>query len=154
MIGVVDGSHIPIKCPREYKEQFFNRKLFFSFNNQGIVSADQLFIDLLPGLPGSIHDAHMFHLSKACRMLLNGQWLDGPQAEFAGTQVPQVKCRDACLQISCFWSFGLGHLFLSKTAAPSCADTALQLRLPQHSADSMHLQIVCCRRPSGECQEA
>ena len=85
MIGVVDGNHIPIKCPREHKEQFFNRKQFFSFNNQGIVLADRLFIDLLPGYPGSIHDAHMFCLSRACRMLLNGQWLDGPQAEFAGT---------------------------------------------------------------------
>ena len=85
MIGIVDGSHIPIKHPRECEEQFFNRKQPFSFNYQGIVSADWLFIDLLPGFPGSIHDAHMFRLSKACRMLLNGQWLDGPQAEFAGT---------------------------------------------------------------------
>ena len=80
MIGVANGSHIPIKYPREHKEQFFNRNHFFSFNNQGIVSADRLFIDLLPGYPGSIHDAHMFCLSRACRMLLNGQWLDGPQA--------------------------------------------------------------------------
>ena len=85
MIGVVDSSHIPIKRPREHEKQFFNRKQFFSFNNQGIVSADRLFIDLSPGYPGSIHDARMFRLSRACRMLLNGQWLDGPQAEFAGT---------------------------------------------------------------------
>ena len=80
MIGIVDGSHIPIKHLREHEEQFFNRKQFFSFNNQGIVSADRLFIDLMPGYPGSIHDAGMFRLSRACRMLLNGQWLDGPQA--------------------------------------------------------------------------
>ena len=85
MIAVVYSSHKPIKRPREHKEQFFNRKQFLSFNNQGIVSADRLFIDLLPGFPGSIHDACIFCLSKACRMLLNGQWLDGPQAEFAGT---------------------------------------------------------------------
>ena len=73
MIGVVDGSHIPIKHPREHEQHFFNRKQFFNFNNQGVVSTDWLFIDLLPGLPGSIHDARMFCLSKACRMLLNGQ---------------------------------------------------------------------------------
>ena len=85
MIGVVDGSHITIKHLREHSEQFFNTKQFFSSNNQGIVSDDWLFIDLLPGFPGSIHDARMFCLSKACRMLLNGQWLNGPQAEFAGT---------------------------------------------------------------------
>ena len=66
VIGVLDGSHIPIKRPRERKEQFFNRKLFFSFNNQGIVSADQLCIDLSPGYPGSIHDTHLFYLSRAC----------------------------------------------------------------------------------------
>ena len=78
MIGVVDGSHIPIKRSREHEEQFFNRKQVFSFNNQGIVSADRLFIDLLLEFPGSIHDACIFCLSKACWMLLNGQWLDGP----------------------------------------------------------------------------
>ena len=85
MIGVVCSSHIPIKRPIEHEEQFFNRKQFFSFSNQGIVSADQLFIDLSPVFPGSIHNARMFCLSKACWMLLNGQWLDGPQAKFAGT---------------------------------------------------------------------
>ena len=85
MIGVVDGSHIPIKRPKEHEEQFLNTKQFFSFNNQRIVSDDQLFIGLLPGYPGLIFDARMFRLSRACRMLLNGQWLDGPQAEFAGT---------------------------------------------------------------------
>ena len=85
MIAIVYSSHKPIKYPREHKEQFFNRKQSFSFNNQGIVSADWLFIDLVPGFPGSIHNARMFCLSKACRMLLNGQWLDDPQAEFAGT---------------------------------------------------------------------
>ena len=85
MIGIVDGSHITIKHLREHEKQIFNRKQYFSFNNQGIISADRLFIVLLLGFPGSIHDAHMFCLSKACRMLLNGQWLDGLQAEFAGT---------------------------------------------------------------------
>ena len=85
MIGVVDGSHIPIKRPREHEEQFFNMKQFFSFNNQGTVAADRLFIDLSVGFPGSLHDTCMFCLSKAYRMVLNGQWLDGPQAEFAGT---------------------------------------------------------------------
>ena len=76
MIGVVNGSHIPIKRPREHEEQFFNRKQFFSFSNQGIASAVWLFIDLLPGHPESIPDTHMFCLSRACQMLLNGQWLD------------------------------------------------------------------------------
>ena len=85
MIGIVNGSPIPIKGPREHEEQFFNRKQFCSFNNKAIVSADWLFIDLLPGFPRSIHDARMFCLSKDYLMLLNGQWLDGPQAEFAGT---------------------------------------------------------------------
>ena len=72
VIGVVDGSHIPIKCLREHKEQSLNGNQFFSFNNQGIVSAGQLFIDLLPGFPGSIYDARMFRISKVCRMSLNG----------------------------------------------------------------------------------
>ena len=52
MIGAVDGSHIPIKCPKEHEEQLFNRKQFFSFNNQGVILADWLFIDLLPGYRG------------------------------------------------------------------------------------------------------
>ena len=84
MIGIVDGSHIPIKYPRTQRA-LFQQEAFFSFSNQEIVSADWLFIDLLPGFPGSIHDARMFCRPKACRMLLNGQWLNGPQAEFAGT---------------------------------------------------------------------
>lgn len=43
VVAAIDGSHIPIKAPKENHEDYFNRKHFYSFLVQGIVYSSGLF---------------------------------------------------------------------------------------------------------------
>ncbi|CAI6363007.1 unnamed protein product [Macrosiphum euphorbiae] len=71
VIGAVDGCHIAILAPWEKRSvmpkldrnMFYNRKQVPSVLLQGIVNADQIFIDVFAGWPGSSHDARVFRKS-------------------------------------------------------------------------------------------
>jgi hypothetical protein len=71
VIGVVDGSHIPIIQP--HKDQspldYYNRKKFNSIVLQGIVDSSYRFIDVYCGSPGSFHDARVYRRSPIGRRL-------------------------------------------------------------------------------------
>ena len=42
-LGIVDGTHIPIKAPRVHPEQYVNRKKFHSLQLQAVCDCDRLF---------------------------------------------------------------------------------------------------------------
>ena len=44
VVAAIDGSHIPIKAPRENHKDYFNWKHFYSYLVQGIVDSGTLFI--------------------------------------------------------------------------------------------------------------
>ena len=53
VVAAIDGSHIPIKAPKEnHGEDYFNRKHFYSFLVQGIVDSSGLFYLLPLDFPG------------------------------------------------------------------------------------------------------
>ena len=60
VIGVIDGTHIPIQQPVANKHDYFCYKQFYSINCQAICDANGYFIDVEVKWPGSIHDARMF----------------------------------------------------------------------------------------------
>jgi hypothetical protein len=74
VIGAIDGSHIPIKAPpyKDYPEDYFNRKHFFSIILQAVVDGTGKFPDLFVGWPGSAHDARVFENSKIAQKLAAG----------------------------------------------------------------------------------
>jgi hypothetical protein len=45
-IGAIDGSHIPIKAPKEYPMDYYNRKGFYSIVLQAVVDSYGRFIDI------------------------------------------------------------------------------------------------------------
>ena len=45
-VAAIDGSHIPIKAPKQNHEDYFNQKHFYSCLVQGIVDSEGLFSDL------------------------------------------------------------------------------------------------------------
>jgi hypothetical protein len=60
VVGVVDGSHIPIVAPRLHTADYYNRKGFHSVLLQGVVSSKCIFWDFDIGWAGSMHDANLW----------------------------------------------------------------------------------------------
>lgn len=63
VLGAIDGTHIPIKCPKNHSDQYINRKGFFSGLLQVICDPDLFITDAFCGYPGSVHDARVLHNS-------------------------------------------------------------------------------------------
>ena len=63
VIGAVDGTHIPIKCPSEHRESYYNRKKYHSIVLQVTCDHRCRFTDAFTGVPGSRHDAKVFEMS-------------------------------------------------------------------------------------------
>ena len=66
VMGAIDGTHIPIKAPKNNHEQYINRKGFFSVQLQVICDPDLFITDVFCGYPGSVHDARVFRNSPIC----------------------------------------------------------------------------------------
>ncbi len=58
--GCIDGTHIPIQCPRESSQDFFCYKQFYSLNVQAVCDSKGYFMDIECMWPGSVHDAKIF----------------------------------------------------------------------------------------------
>ncbi|XP_045199193.2 putative nuclease HARBI1 [Mercenaria mercenaria] len=63
VIGAIDCSHIPIRTPKEYPENYINRKCFPSIILQAVCESDLRFTDVYCGWPGSVHDARVLKKS-------------------------------------------------------------------------------------------
>lgn len=63
IIGAIDGSHIRINRPAKNQEEYCNRKGFHSVLLQAIVNHRKMFIDVVCGEPGSLHDSRMLKRS-------------------------------------------------------------------------------------------
>ena len=67
VVGVIDGTHVPIASPcRDNAELFRNRKGFFSINVQAVCDANLCFTNIVCRWPGSTHDCRMFDNSSLC----------------------------------------------------------------------------------------
>ena len=60
VVGAIDGTHILIKGPRKYIENYINRKGFASLVLQCVCDHEMFFTDCYTGWPGSVHDSRVF----------------------------------------------------------------------------------------------
>lgn len=51
IVGAIDGCHIEIKAPPENKEDYLNRKQYYSMNLEGTVNSWLLFQHVAVGYP-------------------------------------------------------------------------------------------------------
>ena len=56
----IDGTHIPIQCPNESSQDYFNYKHFYSINVQAVCDYRGYFLDIECMWPGSVHDAKVY----------------------------------------------------------------------------------------------
>lgn len=64
VIGVIDGSHIPIqRKSRGRNDKYYNRKKFMSFILSAVVDADGNFLSIDVGSKGARHDSHVYRTS-------------------------------------------------------------------------------------------
>lgn len=57
ILGCIDGTHITIDPPRNFKNDYVDRKGNFSIVMQGICNETRKFINIFVGYPGSSHDS-------------------------------------------------------------------------------------------------
>lgn len=75
VIGTVDGTHIPIRAPKEYHENYVNRKYFHSILLQDIYESEMHFLYVFCGWPGSVHDSRVLKMiPKICSRVTHIFW--------------------------------------------------------------------------------
>ena len=71
--GCIDGTHIAIKQPLEYSQDFFSYKMKYTLNVQAVCDYQGLFLHVDCHWPGSVHDAKVFTNAKINIMLREGK---------------------------------------------------------------------------------
>jgi len=74
ILGVVDGTHVPILSPTENEPSFVNRKQFHSINCQIVATRDYQILDVVAKWPGSVHDSYIWQNSSVRDRLYSGEF--------------------------------------------------------------------------------
>ncbi|XP_020911978.1 protein ALP1-like [Exaiptasia diaphana] len=61
--GMIDGTHVCIRTPEYEPDVYINRKKFHPINVQVICDNNLVFLDVLAGWPGSVHDSRVLRNS-------------------------------------------------------------------------------------------
>lgn len=69
VIGLVDGTHIPIKQPQENAHPYFSYKMKYTINAQAVCDHKGCFINVDVKWPGGTHDAKVFAMSSINKAL-------------------------------------------------------------------------------------
>ena len=99
--GCIDGTHIPISCPNENKQDYFCYKQFFSLNVQAVCDYKGMFMDVDCRWPGSVHDSKVFVNSNLNKMLQNKNFNGVYQSLLTGCgKVPNYLIGDPAYPLS------------------------------------------------------
>ena len=94
VVGAIDGTHIPIIAPTEHRNDYYNRKGWYSVVCQAVCDGNLLFWDIYCGWPGKVHDARVFANSPIYRMATEGTLFPPVTERFLGQEVPYLLVGD------------------------------------------------------------
>lgn len=72
VLGVIDGTHIRIKAPKQDEHLYVNRKNFHSINVQLVCDANYMIMDVVAKWPGSSHDSFILENSSLYTLFQEG----------------------------------------------------------------------------------
>jgi hypothetical protein len=87
-VGAIDGSHIPILAPSEHRNEYYNRKGWYSVQLQAVCDHRYRFWDIEVGWPGRAHDARVFANSHLFESAVADTLLPATTERFGNTDVP------------------------------------------------------------------
>lgn len=73
IIGVIDGSYIPIPAPKKSPNAYLTRKCFHAITLQAICDNKLRIIDAFAGYPGSVGDRRIFTNSLIYQRILQNK---------------------------------------------------------------------------------
>lgn len=91
-VGAIDGSHIPIIRPEESGSDYYNRKGYYSVLVQGLVDHRGIFLDVVIGWPGKIHDARVFANSSLYKKGMSSSLFPDWKRTLSGVEVYVYNC--------------------------------------------------------------
>ena len=100
VVGAVDDTHIALKGPTNDREDYFNRKQFYSVVGQAVADADGKFLDVSVGYPGSMHDSRIFRYSMLSERVERGEILVAPTRRIGGCDFSPLLLGDAAYALS------------------------------------------------------
>lgn len=92
--GALDGSHIPVLCPADQRNDYHCYKGFYSINLQAVADNRCRFTYVFTGFPGRAHDARVFGCSSLYLQGQNGTLFDDIHTTFDGTDISPLLVAD------------------------------------------------------------
>lgn len=99
VVGALDGSHIPIKAPKEDPNEYVNRKSFHNIVLQSVTDTNGKFLHVSTGCAGSIHDAPVLRMSFLLTAIEDGDILHYPLRQIGGMQVKPLIVADPAYKL-------------------------------------------------------
>ncbi len=78
VMGAIDATHIEIIATEDNPTDCFCHKQKYTINTQAVVGADEMFMDIVTGFPGSIHDPKTLRGSKIYQKAESNEILISP----------------------------------------------------------------------------
>ncbi|XP_068706592.1 putative nuclease HARBI1 [Montipora foliosa] len=98
--GAIDGTHVKIKAPKESAVDYFSRYQQHDVAVQGIVDGRKIFLDIVAGFPGSLHDARVLRNSSIYDRADRGDVLAAPIHVIGGHEIQLYLVGDSAYPLS------------------------------------------------------
>ena len=100
--AAVDGSHLPIKCPKggaQAMKQYFNFKGFYSIVLMALLDAEYRFIWASVGAPGNTHDSTLMQSTELWDRIVAGNVIPNIVQQIENVDIPPLILGDGAFPL-------------------------------------------------------